>query len=160
MRLTTLLGLGLLAAACAPKPATPDAADATAAPAALTAAALDSVRAVDAAFAAAMNSQDTAAVFALYTADAKLMPPNSPILEGADLHAALVGLIAAGVSDFELTPSTAYGVGDLAYQVGTVSYKLGGVPQADKYVEVLRRGTDGKWRMVADMFSGVAAPEK
>ena len=27
-----------------------------------------------------------------------------------------------------------------------------------KYTEVLRKGADGKWRYVVDMFSGIAAP--
>ncbi len=72
MRLSFLLGLGVLAAACAPRSQTASAA----APAALSAAELDTVRAVDAAFAAAMNAKDTTAAFAFYAADAKLMPPT------------------------------------------------------------------------------------
>ena len=154
MRLSSLLGLGLLAVACAPKSETP----AAAAPAALSAAELDSVKAVDAAFAAGMNAKDTAAVFAVYAADAKLMPPDSPILDGAAGHPVIVGLIAGGASDFVLTPTTAYGVGDLAYLVGTASFKMGGASETVKYAEVLRKGADDKWRYVVDMFSGVAAP--
>ncbi len=42
---------------------------------ALSAAELDAVKAVDAAFAAGMNAKDTAAVFEVYAADAKVMPP-------------------------------------------------------------------------------------
>ena len=57
-----------------------------------------------------------------------------------------------------LTPTTAYGVGDLAYLVGTATFKMGGATETDKYTEVLRKGADGKWRYVVDMFSGVAAP--
>ena len=154
MRLSSLLGLGLLAVACAPKSETP----AAAAPAALSAAELDAVKAVDAAFAAGMNAKDTTAVFAVYAADAKLMPPDSPILDGAAGHPVIAGLIAGGASDFVLTPTTAYGVGDLAYLVGTASFTMGGASETDKYTEVLRKGADGKWRYVVDMFSGVAAP--
>jgi len=154
VRLSSLLGLGLLAVACAPKSETP----AAAAPAALSAAELDAVKAVDAAFAAGMNAKDTAAVFAVYAADAKLMPPDSPILDGAAGHPVIAGLIAGGASDFVLTPTTAYGVGDLAYLVGTASFTMGGASETDKYTEVLRKGADGKWRYVVDMFSGVAAP--
>ncbi len=152
MRLHSLLGLGLLAAACAPK------AEAPAAPAALSAAELDAVKAVDAAFAAGMNAKDTAAVFAVYADDAKLMPPDAPILEGAAGHPVIAGLIAGGASDFVLTSSTAYGIGDLAYIVGTASFTMGGASQTVKYAEVLRKGADGKWRYVVDMFSGMAPP--
>ncbi len=98
MRLSSLLGLGLLAVACAPKSETPAAADAPGAPAALSAAELDSVKAVDAAFAAGVNAKDTAAVLAVYAADAKLMPPDSPILDGAAGHPVVAGLIARGAS--------------------------------------------------------------
>ncbi len=155
MRLSSLLGLGLLAGACAPKPDTPAAATA---PTALSAAELDAVKAVDAAFAAGMNAKDTAAVFAVYAADAKLMPPDSPVLDGAAGHPVIAGMIAGGASDFALTSTMAYGIGDLAYLVGTASFKMGGAAETVKYAEVLRKGADGKWRYVVDMFSGLAAP--
>ena len=126
--------------------------------AALSAAALDSVKAVDAAFATGMNAKDTAAVFAVYAPEAKVMPPDSPALEGAAGHPVLAGMIAGGASDFVLTPTMTYGTGDLAYQVGTASFTMGGGSATVKYTEVLRRGTDGKWRYVVDMFSGIAPP--
>ena len=150
MRLTHLVGLALLVAGCSPRSEPP------AANAPLSAAALDSVKAVDAAFAAGMNAKDTAAVFAVYAADAKVMPPDSPALDGAASHPVLAGMVAGGASDFVLTPTTTYGVGDLAYQLGTASFKTGGAAATIKYTEVLRRGADGKWRYVVDMFSGNA----
>lgn len=159
MRRSSFVGLALLAGACSPKPEAPAAA-ASAEPAALSAAALDSVRAVDAAFSSGVNAKDTAAVLALYAPDAKVMPPDSPILEGDAAHQVIAGLIAGGASDFVLKETTAYGIGDLAYVVGTGSFKMGGAPQALKYAEVLRRGADGKWRLVVDMFSDVAAPAR
>jgi ketosteroid isomerase-like protein len=153
MRLSPLVGLSLFAVACGTQPEKPAAASAS-----LSAAALDSVKAVDAAFAAGINAKDSAAVFAVYASDAKLMPPDSPILEGAAGHPVITGLIAGGASDMVLTPTVAYGVGDLAYMVGTATFKMGGGSETVKYAEVLRRGADGKWRYVVDMFSGVAAP--
>jgi ketosteroid isomerase-like protein len=156
MRLLPLFGFAIVAAACAPKAETSAAA---AAPAALSAAALDSVKAVDAAFAAGMNAKDTTAVYAVYAADAKVMPPDSPVLDGAAAHPVIAGLIAGGASDFVLTPTTAYGVGDLAYVVGTASFKMNGASDMVKYAEVLRRGADGRWRYVVDMFSGVTPPK-
>ena len=158
MRLASFLGLALLGVACAPKSETPAANAATSAPTPLSVAELDSVKAVDAAFAAGMNAKDTAAVFAVYAPDAKLMPPDSPILNGGEGHPAIAGFIAGGARDFVLTPTTAYGVGDLAYMVGTASFKMGGASETVKYAEVLRKGTDGKWRYVVDMFSGIAPP--
>lgn len=155
MRLSFLVGLGVVAVACAPKADTPVvAAPVTAAP--LSAAALDSVKAVDAAFAAAVNARDTAAMFAVYATDAHVMPPDSPTLVGVDAHPMFAGLIAGGASDLAMNSTTVYGVGDLAYNVGTATYKMGGATNTIKYSEVLRRGDDGKWRYVVDMFSNVA----
>jgi len=152
MRALSLLGVALLAAACTTKPETP------AAPAGLAAADIDAVKAVDAAFSAGMNAKDTSAVFAVYAPDAKVMPPDSPTLDGAAAHAVLAGLIAGGATDFALTPTTTSGVGDMAYSVGTATFKMGGATETVKYAEVLHKGADGKWRYVVDMFSGVAAP--
>ncbi|MEP6571744.1 MAG: DUF4440 domain-containing protein [Gemmatimonadota bacterium] len=154
MRPTLLLGLGMVAVACGPRSESP----ASSAPLPLSAAALDSVKAVDAAFAAGMNAKDTTMVFAVYAADAKVMPPESPTLDGAASHPVIAGMIAGGASDFVLTPTLTYGVGDLAYQVGTASFKMGGASETVKYAEVIRRGSDGRWRYVVDMFSGVEVP--
>ncbi len=156
MRLLPLAVLGVLAAACSPTPATP----ASTTPEPLSAAALDSVRAVDAAFAAAMNAGDSAAAMAIYAADARLMPPDSPVLEGDGIGAMLAGFINGGVSGMTLNTTHTYGVGDLAYSVGTATFTMGGATETVKYTEVLRRGDDGKWRYVVDMFSGIAPPAK
>ncbi len=155
---SSLTAFGLLAVACAPTPDAPAGATSTGASSALSAAALDSVKAVDAAFAAGVNAGDTAAVLAVYAADARILPPDSPILEGNAGHPVIAGLITAGARDFVLTPTITYGAGDLAYQVGTATFAMGGVSDTVKYTEVLRRGADGRWRYVVDMFSGVSAP--
>ncbi len=156
MRFIHVLGAGILVTACTSQAVTPAASTDASAPVALSAAALDSVKAVDAAFAAGMNAKDTAAVFAVYADDAKVMPPDSPALDLAAARPVLAGLVAAGATDFVLTSTTAYGVGDLAYMVGTASFKMGDAAETVKYTEVLRRGADGKWRYVVDMFSNVA----
>ncbi|MDB4908004.1 MAG: hypothetical protein JWO05_2788 [Gemmatimonadetes bacterium] len=161
MRFTSLLGLSVLAAlaaACAPKADSSATNSMSGAPVALSATELEAVRAVDAAFAAGINAKDTTAVFAVYASDAKVMPPDSPILEGTAGHPDIAALISGGATDMVLNTTTAYGVGDLAYMVGTASFKMAGSAQTVKYAEVLRKGADGKWRYVVDMFSGVVAP--
>ena len=158
MRVATPVGLLLILAACGPKSDTPAAAATSASAAALSGAQLDSVKEVDVAWAAAMNAKDTSAVLAVYADDSKLLPPDSPILDKASARAVIAGFIAGGASDFVLTPSVAYGVGDLGYVVGTAKFKMGGASETVKYTDVVRRGADGKWRYVADMFSGVEAP--
>ncbi len=159
MRVPKSFAVCLLVAGCAAPSKSDSASGVTAAAAApLSSAALDSVKAVDAAFAAGMNAKDSVAVFAVYADDAKLMPPDSPALDVAAGHAVITGMMAGGATDFVLESTTAYGSGDLAYLVGTARFKMGGAAETVKYAEVLRRGADGKWRYVVDMFSGVAAP--
>ncbi len=153
MRTTSLAVLALLCTACG----TPGAAPAAATP--LAAATLDSVRAVDAAFAAAMNARDTAAVMALYTTDGMLMPQDAPAMDMTAARGFLSGFMAAGATNFALNSTTTYGVGDVAYSVGTASFTLGGATDTVKYLEVLRRGADGKWRYAVDMFSNIAPPK-
>ena len=159
MRPTSLLALACIAAACSPKSDTPAAAATTPAAAApLSSAALDSAKAVDSDWAADMNAKDTAAVLAHYADDASFMPPDAPIMDKAGAHTVLAGFIAGGGSDFVLTPTVAYGAGNLAYMVGTAKFKMAGAPETVKYTDIVRRGADGKWRYVVDMFSGVEAP--
>lgn len=155
MRQSIILCVALVAIACTKQ------VDSTAVgspPAALSAVELDSVKAVDAAFATAMNAKDTAAALAVYANDTRFMPPDSPVLDKAATAKLLVAFLAAGASDFVLTPTTVSGSGDLAYIVGTVSYRMNGAAVTDKYAEVLRKSADGKWRYEVDMFSGVAPP--
>lgn len=153
MRAPLLVTLSLFAVAC-----TPPSDSAASASAPLSAAALDSVRAVDAAFAAAMNAKDTTAAFDIYAADALVMPQDSPALDMAAARPMLKGIMDAGATDFVLTSNTAYGIGDLAYMTGTATYKMDGASHTVKYVEVIRRGADGKWRYVVDAFSNVEPP--
>jgi ketosteroid isomerase-like protein len=155
MRRSPLLGFCLFAVACAPKSDAPVTAGP---PAPLSAEELEAVKAVDAAFAAGMNAKDTAAVFAVYADDAKVMPQDSPTLDLASAKPIIAGLIAGGATNFALTSTIAYGVGDLAYMVGTATFTMGGATETVKYVEVLRKGADGKWRYVVDAFSNVAPP--
>ena len=122
MRRSMLAAVALVSVACAPKSDGPAPASAPAAPGPLTDTELDAVRAVDAAFAAAVNAKDTAALYAVYAPDAKLMPPDSPILEGAAARPEMVELITLGASGVVLTSTTAYGIGDLAYLVGTATF--------------------------------------
>ena len=82
MTLSRRDAIALLAAACGPLAQAPEAGPAQP----LSAAALDSVRAVDAAFAAGISARDTAAVFAVYAADAKLMLHDSPTRRHPGVH--------------------------------------------------------------------------
>ena len=151
VRASLLMAVTLFTAACSSP-------SGSSAPTPLSAAALDSVRAVDVAFAAAMNAKDSTAAYDIYAADAVVMPQDAPAMDMAAARPMLKSMIDGGATDFVLKSNTAYGVGDLAYMTGAVTYNMAGASHTMKFVEVLRRGADGKWRYVVDAFSNVGPP--
>lgn len=151
MRLPLLAIASFFPLACTARPD-------TSASAPLSAAALDSVKAVDVAFASAMNTKDTAAAYAIYDSAAFVLMQDAPAMDKAAFFPVMKSMIEAGASDFALNSTTIYGAGDLAYMLGTATYAMDGASHSIKYVEVLRRGTDGKWRYVVDAFSNIAPP--
>jgi len=67
---------------------------------------------------AALNARDVDGVAALYTNDARLMPPNGEMSTGQDaVRAAFGGMIEAGLS-VDLTSADASVSGDIAYNLG------------------------------------------
>jgi ketosteroid isomerase-like protein len=119
------------------------------------------LRKLDEEFVRHANGKDIAAlVKAFYSPDAALMPPNSPVIRGADqIRGFWQGLIDAGGADVTLETSQIESSGDLAYGIGRYTFTLpspGGerARQSGKYLVVFRRQSDGSWQAIADMFSG------
>jgi uncharacterized protein (TIGR02246 family) len=135
-------------------------------PAATTASAADAIRRLDAEFMKAANARNAGAlVKAFYAADAVLMPPNHPIVEGrAEIQSFLQGLIDSGFTGIKLETTTVAGAGDLAYGRGRYTLSMtppGGVPvqHVGKYIVTYRRQPNGTWRAVADIFNSDQTPE-
>ena len=110
------------------------------------------------------NAKDVAALTELYSEDAKLMPPNSPIVEGREgIQKFWEGLFGMGEVALTLATSEAFNNGTLGYSVGTYTLSVT-PPQADaiadqgKYVVVWKRGPGGKWEMAVDIFNTDLAP--
>ncbi len=106
---------------------------------------------------AAANADDWAGLAALYTEDAVLMPPNSPVVQG---RAAIEAFFAAfpPSSGFALNPVEIDGRGDLAFVRGTYSLTLEiegmePTPDTGKYIEIRRKQADGSWLLAADIFN-------
>ncbi len=117
------------------------------------------IRAMDEQFVRNVKANDAnRLVEDFYAEDARLMPPNQPVLQG---KAAIRGLWSAFLPAIvEMTLDTTHvdASGDLAYGVGQYTMKLtppGGQPSEDrgKYTVVYRRQPDRSWRAVVDMFS-------
>lgn len=91
----------------------------------------------------------------LYVTNAKMLPPNSPTLNG---RAAIQGFMAAfpPLTELTLVDDTIVGTGDRAYATGHYHLTLGlnGSPvDSGKFLDVRERQADGSWLYVADMFS-------
>lgn len=107
----------------------------------------------------AAKARDTVGTWIHYAADAVLMPPNGPAIEGTEgLRAFWVG--AMKNPDLTLTFAPTHVVvsegGDMAYDIGTYQMTTksadGTMEDEGKYLVVWRK-MDGEWKVVADMFN-------
>lgn len=123
----------------------------------------DGIDASNAAFAAAAAKGDAAAVAALYTEDAMIMPAAEPNVSGkAAILKYWQGALSHGVSGVKFTTREVYGRGATATEVGEylISDKTGKQLDRGKYIVIWRR-TEGKWKLHRDMYStSIAAPAR
>lgn len=127
----------------------------------LSAADLAAIRATDSAFASAAAAGDAAALAGMYLPDAHLLPPNAPAVQGREaVRKHWGGLTDAYHVRMDVAADAIEGRGDLAYAHGR--YSLDATPKgkegaplhdAGKYLEILRRQSDGSWRYAVDMYS-------
>ena len=137
-------------------------------PAALTPRDSAGIAAADSTFRAAANAGDAAALAAVYTTDASLLPPNLPLRRGRTaIKAFWAGLLDAYTLTFEIAPDVIEGRGDLAYNMG--HYRFTAVPKAKsaagfadegKFVEILKKQSDGSWKYVVDIYNSDLAPHR
>jgi ketosteroid isomerase-like protein len=146
MRRALLLTLALLGC----QPAQP-AAD----PQADTAAARAGIEATNQRLAQAVAAADVEGVRAVYTADAKVLPPNAPEVSGVDAIADwFSGLSSAGIDGLELEIAEVAAHGRTAHEVGRFTLRAGGqVIDEGKYIVIWQRGDDGTWRLHRDIFN-------
>jgi uncharacterized protein (TIGR02246 family) len=121
---------------------------------------LTAVKAVSKAIVAADNSSDLDAVSGLYETDAVWLPPSGPVLEGKTL---ILARYKASFERLKLKYSeqsveTKLG-GDWAFDRGFVrgiaTPNDGSAPRRtfDKYIMILHRGADQRWRIARLMWS-------
>jgi uncharacterized protein (TIGR02246 family) len=111
-------------------------------------------------FVTALKKGDAAAVAALYSADAKVLPPESEIIEGRQaIQKFWQGLIDAGVTEMTLQTQEVQAHGDTAYEVGKYTLTLKGEkPDSGKFVVVWKR-ENGHWKLHRDIWNtSVPAP--
>lgn len=109
-------------------------------------------------FVEAFNKGDGAAVGSMYTMDARLLPPNSEIVEGrANVQKFWQGAITAGLKLVSLEAVHVETQGNIAVEVGRYTMTVpgaGGITTTDKgkYVVVWKR--EGRnWKLAVDIFN-------
>lgn len=112
------------------------------------------VRAADAAWLRAANARDYEAMAAVYSGDAKVMPPEHASVSGHVDIAAFWKAALKPVGKVELRYSETHGMGAYAFRTGTFTMRgsKGGVLQTGKFVEVWHRGPAG-WKLYRDIFN-------
>lgn len=134
----------------------------TSAPKPLTDADRAMAHTTDSAFTMAAAAGNVDGMMAGYASDAMVMPPSMPMAHGADQIRQLWKGMSAGKVSLQLTQETADGAGDFMYTTGKYHYQAlpaeTGAFEDGKYLEVFRRGTDGKWMLAAESWSPNAPP--
>ena len=107
-----------------------------------------------AAFQDAMNAADIEGLVALYSEDARLMPPNMETGQGHDaVREVFGGMIAAGLS-VQLATTEAMATGNLGTRVGTYVLTSADGSEVDrgKYIETWEK-VGGEWAMTNDIWN-------
>jgi ketosteroid isomerase-like protein len=110
-------------------------------------------------FSKTFANHDAMAMAAFYTADAKFLAPNAPMIEGrAGIEAFGREMFSAGAQSLRLDTIDVLAGGDLEIEVGRYTMGIqppGGDPMVDngKYVAVWRRDSDGDLKMAVDTFN-------
>lgn len=123
--------------------------------------AIDATRA---AFVSALESGDARAASALYTHDARLLPPSAELLQGREaIEAFWQAGIDAGISAVELETLLLERHEPVAYEISRYALRLrppegGTLVDRGKYVLLHRRLADGSWRRAVEMFSPDGPP--
>ena len=157
LRRAGILSLIVLVTACeAPQPAeTPDPAQALAA-----------LRAADSMLQVAIVARDAERTASFYAVDAVQMPVAEPIVEGRGAILAEwrhVFGIPGFANQARLVAAELSTAGDLGYTRGTYESPMRGpdgqpLLERGKWVSIWKRGADGQWRIVVDIYNTDTPP--
>jgi len=115
----------------------------------------DAIVAAQEQFMTAFGNSDDAALAALYTEDAQLMPSNSDFVSGNEaVQAFWKSVFDMGITNATLETLEVEGMGDTAYEVGKYTLFTEGEQVADsgKYI-VIWKMMDGQWKLHRDIWN-------
>jgi uncharacterized protein (TIGR02246 family) len=107
----------------------------------------------------AVRAGDAAALAGLYTEDAKLLPPNSEMIQGREgVEAFWAGGIQMGIKDVVLTTVDIMGMGDMVCEIGKATVTLQpeegeAMEDIGKYVVIWKKTADGTWKLHVDIWN-------
>jgi uncharacterized protein (TIGR02246 family) len=114
-------------------------------------------------FGEAVRKGDAAAIAALYSEDATILPPDSTMIKGRQaIQASWNGSLQMGIKDAVLTTVDVFGAGDYAYEIGKVLLTVQPSGQAamqleGKYVVVWKKAASGTWQLHVDIWNSLPA---
>ncbi len=120
------------------------------------------IEAANAQFSAAVVKGDGAGLAALYSPDGQVMPAGSDPVRGTEaIQKFWQGGLDSGIAAIGLKTIEVFGHSPTATEVGEYELrdKAGKVLDHGKYIVVWQR-TDGKWKLLRDMFSTNVPPPK
>ncbi|MFQ5823866.1 MAG: YybH family protein [bacterium] len=110
-------------------------------------------------FVEAFNQGDAAAVVALYTEDASILPPNNEMIQGREgVQQFWNGAMQMGIKNVALTTVDLNGSGNLVYEIGRYSLTIQPEGQevmkdSGKYIVVWKHQEDGTWKLHTDIWN-------
>ena len=110
-------------------------------------------------FGEAVRRGDGAAIAALYTEDAKLLPPNSEMIQGRDgIKVFWTGGLQMGIKDAVLTTLEVLGLRDLVCEIGKYDLTIkpegqSAIKDIGKYLVIWKRSTEGTWKLHVDIWN-------
>ena len=130
-----------------------------------TAADVEAINAVRDAFVVAYNAGDAAALVALLTDDAVVMPPNEPALVGSDAYQSWTeAFFEQFTTELTITSEEIVVAGDWAFDRGvytqTLTSAAGGdaIQDSGKYLVIFQRQADSAWKVARDIWNSDIPP--
>jgi len=107
----------------------------------------------------AFNGGDASGVAQCYTTAGRILPPNSPTVEGRSAIEGFVKEFVATQAQLTFNLLTVHESADMCAAVGAYEMVIPGAPDdRGKFIEIWQRQPDGSWLIADDIFNSDLAP--